>query len=215
MTQVKICGLTTLSDARWAWRCGADLLGFIFAPASPRYIPPARAGEVIRALRAEGCTVPCVGVFVDEDAAVLARVAEACALDYIQLHGHEPAEYARSLPRPVIRAVHVREALEWDDCLAYPAWAVLLDAYDPELAGGTGKTWDWEAARRAPASLRLILAGGLTPANVAQAVRGVRPWGVDVASGVEMRPGVKDWEKVRRFILNAKYAHQEMPSEEG
>lgn len=205
MVKVKICGLTNLEDARWACQQGADLLGFIFVPASPRYIPPAQAAAIIEALRAEGCQALCVGVFVDAPASEVQETAARCRLDLVQLHGSEPPAYARQMPCPVIRAHRVRGAVPWDELLAYPAWAYLLDSFHPQSAGGTGQAWNWDILESAvlPAA-RLIIAGGLTPENVAEAVRRLTPWGVDVSSGVESRPGKKDPVKVRDFIRQVK-----------
>lgn len=205
MVKVKICGLTNLGDARWACQQGADLLGFIFVPASPRYIPPARAAAIIEALRAEGCQALCVGVFADAPAAEVQETAAQCRLDLVQLHGAEPPAYARQMPCPVIRAHRVRGAVPWDELLAYPAWAYLLDSFHPQSAGGTGQAWNWDILEGAvlPAA-RLIIAGGLTPENVAEVVRRLKPWGVDVSSGVESRPGKKEPMKVRDFIRQVK-----------
>jgi len=206
MTAVKICGLTSYADAQWAWQCGADLLGFIFVPASRRYIAPARAGAIIRALTDAGCTAQFVGVFADEPLESCRAIADACALSLIQLHGQETPAYAAALGRPAIVARRVRERVPWDELAQYGAWAYLLDSYQEHALGGSGQTWQWgllaESGRR-PA-LRLILAGGLTPANVGAAVQQVQPWGVDVCSGVERAPGQKDAQKVQRFIWNAK-----------
>lgn len=205
MVKVKICGLTNLEDARWAFQQGADLLGFIFVPASPRYIPPAQAAAIIEALRAEGCQALCVGVFANAPASEVQEIADQCRLDLVQLHGTEPPAYAQGLRCPVIRAHRVRGPVPWDELLAYPAWAYLLDSFHPQSAGGTGQVWSWDILEGSvlPA-VRLIAAGGLTPDNVAEAVRRLHPWGVDVSSGVESRPGQKDPIKVREFILRAK-----------
>jgi len=205
MVRVKICGLTNLDDARMAWRAGADLLGFIFVPASPRCISPAQASAIINALREEGCQALCVGVFADAPASEVEKIAEQCRLDLVQLHGAEPPAYARALPRPVIRAHRVRGAVPWKELLSFDAWAYLLDSYHPQQAGGTGQHWAWdEMDLSAVPPVRLIIAGGLTPDTVAEAVRRLHPWGVDVSSGVESRPGQKDPVRVRDFILRAK-----------
>jgi len=205
MVKVKICGLTNLDDARTAWQAGADLLGFIFVPASPRCIAPAQASAIIQALRGEGCQALCVGVFADAPASEVEKIAEQCRLDLVQLHGAEPPAYARALPRPVIRAHRMRGAVPWEELLSFDAWAYLLDSYHPQRAGGTGQRWAWEEMDlSAVPPARLIIAGGLTPDNVAEAVRRLHPWGVDVSSGVESRPGQKDPVKVRDFILRAK-----------
>lgn len=203
MTRVKICGLTNLEDARWAWQCGADLLGFIFVPSSPRYVPPAKVAGITGALRAEECGARFVGVFVNEPPASLKRTVETCSLDLAQLHGDESADYVRRLDVPVIVARRVRGHVPWKELAAYEAWGYLLDSYDARRRGGTGQTWDWDLLRtdaEVDVSERLIVAGGLTPDNVASVVREAQPWGVDVSSGVERRPGRKDHDKVRQFI---------------
>ncbi|MGC8826076.1 MAG: phosphoribosylanthranilate isomerase [Anaerolineae bacterium] len=205
MVRVKICGLTNLEDARWAWQAGADLLGFIFVPASPRCISPAQAAAIIKALRREGCRALCVGVFADAPASDVEEIADHCKLDLVQLHGAEPPAYAQGLGRPIIRAHRVRGPVPWEELLAYDAWAYLLDSFHPQSAGGTGQRWAWdELDISAVPPARLIIAGGLTPDNVVDAVRRLRPWGVDVSSGVESRPGQKDPVRVRDFILRAK-----------
>ena len=201
MTAIKICGLTRLEDARWASVCGADLLGFVFVPASPRYIPPSCASAIREALREEGCRARFVGVFVDEPRESLRRIIETCALDFAQLHGHESPEYARQVGTPAIIARRVKDRVPWEDLTAYDAWAYLLDAYHPDAPGGTGRSWDYGLLQGKSKGLpRVIVAGGLTAANVHTAIRETRPWGVDVSSGVEERPGHKDARKVERFI---------------
>jgi len=205
MTMVKICGLTNLEDARWAWQRGADLLGFVFVRSSPRYVTPDNAAAITRALTAAGCEAKFVGVFANEPVWAVHRIASQCGLHVIQLHGGERPDYARSLGRPVIMACHVSESVPWDELFKYDAWAYLLDSYDPKQLGGTGHTWRWDLLREGPERpLRLIIAGGLTPDNVELVVRQISPWGVDVSSGVEAAPGRKDPDKVGRFILLAK-----------
>lgn len=207
MTRVKICGLTTTEDALWAWRCGADLLGFIMAPASPRHVPPETVAGVVRRLRAAGCGVPCIGVFVNEPPMRIMDIIETCGLDMAQLHGDETPEHARAVREAgydVIVARRVTDAVPWDDLARYDAWAILLDTYDGQRQGGTGKSWAWALARDERRPQRLIVAGGLTPTNVAEAVRQAAPWGVDVSSGVEAEPGRKDPGRVQAFIHNVR-----------
>jgi phosphoribosylanthranilate isomerase len=201
MTAVKICGLTRLEDARWAAHCGADLLGFLFWPGSSRYIAPERAARITRALRAEGCRALLVGVFVGQEPDHVRSVALQCGLDLVQLHGGESPAYAEALGLPYLLARRVRSADDLTGLDAYPPWGLVLDSYDPTRPGGTGRTWRWELLEEATGlPERLLLAGGLTPDNVATAIRTAHPWGVDVASGVEAAPGIKDPERVAAFI---------------
>jgi len=205
VTVVKICGLTNLEDARWAWRCGVDLLGFIFVRSSPRYVAPAEVTKITKTLLAEGCEARFVGVFANESIEVVRQIADTCSLHLVQLHGGEKPDYAHKLDIPVIIAHRVRERVPWEELSLYEAWAYLLDSYDPLRLGGTGHTWRWDISREAnKGTMRLIIAGGLTPDNVGLVVRQVRPWGVDVASGVEAYPGRKDPFKVKRFIQHVR-----------
>jgi phosphoribosylanthranilate isomerase len=201
MVRVKICGITRLEDALAAARAGADALGFNFWPRSKRYVDPRAAGEIVARLPP---FVAAVGVFVDPTRDEVARAALLSGVHWLQLHGDEsPALCASLTPLPVIKAIRVRDRASLDALGAYDVAGFLLDA-DTSAYGGSGRTFDWslaaEAARRAP----ILLAGGLTPQNVADAVRQVRPWAVDVASGVESAPGIKDHEKTARFIREAK-----------
>ncbi len=203
MTYVKICGITNLEDALRAAALGADLLGFVFHPPSPRYVTPETAGEIGAAVREEAPSVRTVGVFVDLPPETVRAIAAQCGLDCVQLHGSEPpaaAAYLTDAGFEVFKAFRVRDGAELDGLDRYRVAAYLLDAYSPALPGGTGRTFDWEIALRAKAHGRIILAGGLTPDNVAQAIRAVRPWGVDVSTGVEAAPGRKDHSKLERFI---------------
>lgn len=207
MTIVKICGLTNLEDARWAWRCGADLLGFILVRASPRYIAPSEVARIAHVLRAEGCCCQLVGVFADESVEIVRGVVSACGLHLAQLHGNETPAYAAQLGVPYIVARWVGDVLPWGALARYAPWAYLLDSYDAQRRGGTGRTWNWELLRgAAPQGKRVIIAGGLTPDNVCQAIRQAHPWGVDVSSGVEASPGRKDANKIARFIQSVREA---------
>jgi len=207
MTAVKICGLTNLEDARWAWQCGADLLGFIFVRSSPRYVPPAVVARITSALAAEDCDARLVGVFANQPVEVVRQTVDICSLDLAQLHGDETPDYARALGLPSIIARCIREGVPWEELSQYQAWAYLFDSYDPNKLGGTGQTWRWELLRTgSELTCRIIVAGGLSPDNVALAIGGARPWGVDVSSGVEASPGRKDRAKVERFIQRAREA---------
>lgn len=207
MTSVKICGLTNLEDARWAWRCGADLLGFVFVPASPRCMQPKEVARICQQLAHEGCSLPTVGVFADAPIGVVRGTAQECALHIVQLHGTETPADARAVGLPVIIARRVRDRIPIEELTCYSAWAFLLDTYDPQRLGGTGQPWAWElVSGQAMEGTRVLIAGGLTPDNVALAVRVARPWGVDVSSGVEAHPGKKDPARVQIFIQNAKEA---------
>ncbi len=198
MTQVKICGITNLEDARHAADCGADALGFIFHPQSPRCVSPEGARDIVRALPRE---VAKVGVFVNRDFREVKWIAAYCGLDFIQLHGDESPEYCRHFPASVlIKAVAPREGGSIRKWCEYPVKALLADARDEERYGGTGKTTDWALARKIGESVPLILAGGLHRDNVEEAVEAVAPRAVDFCSGVEASPGRKDLEKVREAI---------------
>ena len=201
MFRVKICGITNWPDARRAIEAGCDALGFNFYPRSPRYIAPESAAALRARLPRE---IAAVGVFVNEAPADIAELAEALHLDYAQLHGEEPPAVARAIGRttPVIKAFHVGTRVPAARLARYPAAAFLLDA--PRQAngirGGTGRSFDWRVARDAARYGRIVLAGGLTPENVADAIRAARPSAVDVASGVERSPGRKDPQKLRAFL---------------
>ncbi|HWS86962.1 MAG TPA: phosphoribosylanthranilate isomerase [Pyrinomonadaceae bacterium] len=199
MTRVKVCGITNLEDALAALGAGADLLGFNFYARSPRYVTPAGAREIIERLP-EGAT--CVGVFVNEPAPAVERIAREAGLGAVQLHGDETPEFCQSLRGlTTIKALRVGADYTPESAAAFGTDAVLLDAYVAGARGGTGHTFDWTLAgltrERVP---RLFLAGGLNPDNVAAAVAAVRPYAVDVCSGVETAPGRKSPELMRRFV---------------
>lgn len=203
MVRVKICGITNLEDALAAVEAGADLLGFVLYPPSPRCVTVEKAREIIAVIRRSGLAVGTVGVFVDEG---LGRVWEAirkCDLDYAQLHGDEPPTYVQALGERAIKALRVRSAADLERLGTFRASAYLLDAYHPTKPGGTGEAWDWGVAVAAKRYGRLILAGGLTPDNVADAVHRVQPYGVDVSTGVESAPGRKDAVLMQRFVAAA------------
>jgi len=203
--RVKICGVTSVADAVLAVQCGADFIGLNFYPLSPRYVSLPTALE-IRAVIPEG--VWCVGVFVNAERAAIASLVRQLALHAIQFHGDEEENDLRGWDCATIKAVHVHSHQSLPQWKQLPADYLLLDTYRLGRYGGTGEAFAWECAEALPPQYmsRLILAGGLTPQNVATAVRAVRPWAVDVASGVESAPGCKDPEKLRAFISNAKTA---------
>ncbi len=198
---VKICGITRLEDARHAVDCGASALGFVFWAGSPRYIAPERVADIIAELPGEVITV---GVFVNEPVESVERIVKQTGIRTVQLHGNETPEYAAAIAQPVWRAVGVREA--GDAIAAWPAnTTFLLDVVDPARRG-TGQTVDWQGAAAVARTRRVMLAGGLTPENVGQAIQIVRPFGVDVSSGVEDSPGIKNMDKVERFLAGARSA---------
>jgi phosphoribosylanthranilate isomerase len=200
MTRVKVCGITKLEDALAALEAGADMLGFNFYARSPRYVAPAAAREIIERLP-EGAA--CVGVFVNEATpSDVERIAREAGLDAVQLHGDETPAYCQSLRGlTTIKALRVGGDYEVETAADFDTDAVLLDAYVPGERGGTGHTFDWSIAARTRERVpQLFLAGGLTPDNVAAAVAAVRPYAVDVCSGVETSPGRKSPELIRRFV---------------
>lgn len=207
---VKVCGITNVEDARAAVDAGADMLGFNFYRPSPRFIEPETAREIIAAVRAEGrsehARVIMLGVFVNEPVGDVVRIAELNDLDGIQLHGDETTEYCRELKqhapqRFAVKVVHTNGTVDVPALRSYGADAFMLDAYDPKLRGGTGRTADWTLAREAAQKLpRLFLAGGLGPENVAEAIAAVRPYAVDACSALELSPGKKDHARVREFV---------------
>jgi phosphoribosylanthranilate isomerase len=198
---LKICGMTRVGDALHAVREGATAIGFVFWKGSPRYIEPDRAAEIAAALPP---SVKTVGVFVNEPVERIRETANVARLRMVQLHGDEPPAYVDQIEQPVIRAVSL-------DTVDETTWTwptetmLLLDSTDPSRRGGR-EAVDWSRAALATRNRRVVLAGGLTPDNVEQAIVTVRPIGVDVASGVESAPGVKDLDKVARFLTNARAA---------
>jgi len=195
--RVKICGITNWADAKRAVLGGADLLGFNFYERSPRYVRPAVARGIVRRLPKR---VAAVGVFVNESEPKMLEIARTVGLDCLQLHGDEPPKMVARLARSVdvIKAMRVGQSFRPGQIGKFKkASAVLLDGFDKHLRGGTGRTFDWEIARRAARRGRVFLAGGLTPENVGQAIRVAKPYAVDVCSGVESRPGKKDAQRMR------------------
>jgi len=205
--RVKICGITNLPDALAAAELGADALGFVFYDKSARYIAPDAARMIIRELSPFAARI---GVFVNQPETCIMETVYRCGLSAVQLHGNEPAEFLRDSPVPVIRAIRVRDGTPIEMMRALrPGSAVLLDSYSPDAFGGTGVPFDWDIRGEWLSRYRIIIAGGLTEQNVRDAVELFRPFGVDVSSGVESTPGIKDHDKIRRFIEAAKNSEVE------
>jgi phosphoribosylanthranilate isomerase len=199
---VKICGVTSVSDGLAVAAAGADMIGLMFYERSPRHIPLSTATEIARALPPH---VVKVGVFVNPSAEAVQRAIAECDLSLLQFHGDEPPEFCTQFGVMSLKAFRVRDAASLTALTGYQTDAWLLDAFCPAALGGTGEKFNWELALEAKKLGRpIFLAGGLTPENVAEAVRRVQPFAVDVSSGVESAPGKKDPAKVRAFIAAAK-----------
>ncbi len=204
--KVKICGITSIGDAQAAVEAGADLLGFNFYTRSPRYVTPEAARAIVTQVRSGGSCPLLVGVFVNSPLEEVRSVLETAQLDLAQLHGDEPVHLVEQLSgrgfkalRP-ISETEARIDAEWFAPYGPNAPALLIDAYHKDQYGGTGHTSDWSIATKLAQHYPILLAGGLTPENVEEAIRQVRPWGVDVASGVEVSPGRKDARRMRMFV---------------
>lgn len=202
--RVKICGITSVDDARSAVAAGADAIGLVFYGPSPRAVSIDQARAIAASV---GPFVTVVGLFVDADQSYIHDVLANVSLHVLQFHGSESREFCDQFQRPYMKAIRMRPelnvALEIDKYLS--ASAILLDAYRPGVPGGTGETFDW--ARVPKQSVRpIVLAGGLTPENIASAIQSTQVYGVDVSGGVESAPGQKDPRKVAQFIANARYA---------
>lgn len=195
---VKICGITRLEDAEAAIELGAGAIGFVFWPKSPRYMDPERARTIVAALPPFIATV---GVFVDQTARLVNGVAARVGLSTVQLHGDEPIEMLGEIERPVVKAMALRASTTAEEADAWPSRVrLLIDAYDPDQRGGTGRAVDWKRAAAVAARRPVLLAGGLNAANVADAIRTVKPFGIDVSSGVESSPGIKDHSRLRALF---------------
>ncbi|MBL8188243.1 MAG: phosphoribosylanthranilate isomerase [Acidobacteria bacterium] len=194
--KLKVCGITSLEDARAAIDCGAEFLGFNFYQKSPRYIAPEAARAIIEQLPS---SVTTVGIFVNEaQPQDVIEILDVSSAQLAQLHGDENAAYCSAVgAERVIKALRVGESFDVRQVLNYPAWAILLDAFDKNLYGGTGKIANWDVAREAAKLTRLFLAGGLSPENIVEAIQSVEPFAVDVNSGVESAPGIKDANRLR------------------
>jgi indole-3-glycerol phosphate synthase/phosphoribosylanthranilate isomerase len=205
-TPVKICGITRLEDALAATDAGADFLGFVFHPASRRFIEPSRAGEIVGALRSRHKAPPqIVGVFVDRSAAEINSIAAAVGLDLVQLHGDEPPELIEKIDRPVIRAIRVAANVAQRCQFRNSEWLLFDTATDAGF-GGTGQTFDWRLLGGWVTSQRFFVAGGITPANVGELIESLHPDGIDVSSGVEAAPGIKDREKLAALFAEIRRA---------
>lgn len=217
MTRIKIDGIKTVEQALATAEAGADYIGMVFAQ-SPRQITPARAEKIVLALRNTKARVKIVGVFVNAHVGTANRIAEKCDLDWVQLHGDEPWEYCLELARPVIKVIRVsrnRKASQVCKDLNYGTKLLknqkhiyLIDSNVKGMYGGTGIRFDWKLAVPIAKEFPVIIAGGLTPDNVAEAVKTISPWGVDVSSGVETK-GVKDMDKIRKFIQAVREADEQ------
>lgn len=208
-TRIKVCGITRPADALQAVACGVDALGFIFAEKSRRRVDPDRARQIIATLPP---FVDAVGVFVDADPARVKEIVAYCGLTVLQLHGRESVEYCRSMELRVVKAFAVRTDTDSAEIESYAGVAAgyLFDTYHEKLAGGTGRTFDWSLLRKFTISRPLILAGGLNPDNVAGAIRQVSPFAVDLNSGVEIEPGLKDHALIEAAVRQVRKVDAEL-----
>lgn len=198
MARIKVCGITRVEDALAAAHAGADAIGLVFYTPSPRAVTPAQAAAIVAALPP---FITSVGLFVDADAAYVREVLAQVPLDLLQFHGDEDADYCDQFERPYLKAVRVRADQNLATvAAAWPkAQGILLDSYKAGVPGGTGEVFDWTLVPR-ERRWNLVLAGGLTADNVAQAIAWVEPWAVDVSGGVELAKGIKDVEKINAFV---------------
>jgi len=203
-TRIKICGITTAADAVAVVAAGADAVGLVFYPRSPRAVTRVQAAEIVRVVPP---FVSVVALFVDEPADSIRRIVESLPINLIQFHGEESAEFCRQFQRPWIKALRMSAGIDLPArCAAYgEARGILLDSWQEGLPGGTGRTFDWELARRG-VPLPLVLAGGLDEHNVGQAIALLQPSAVDVSGGVEQAPGRKDAVKITRFVAAVRAA---------
>lgn len=201
MVRIKICGITNAGDALAAAELGADALGFVFTE-SPRRVSPGQAARI----SAELSSITKVGVFVNEDADVVRDIAEKCGLDTLQFHGSETPEYCRLFGSQAVKAFRVKDTVNLSELARYGAGPFVLDTYIEGTVGGTGRAYDWDLAAEASASYRIILSGGLNPDNVRQAIAKVKPYAVDVSSGIEDSPGRKNIKTLKAFISAVRLA---------
>jgi phosphoribosylanthranilate isomerase len=205
MVKIKICGITNAGDAAVAVAAGADALGFVLYRKSPRFVEPTVVRNIVAGL--PPFIIP-IGVFVNEDASVVRKLVDECGLALAQLHGDETAAYCETLERPALKALRLKNRGTLLAIAEFKGQAnvrgLVIDAFSEQTYGGTGRTVDWSLAAAAAGSAPILLAGGLTPANVSDAIQQVHPYGVDVSSGVEASPGKKDPAKLRAFIEAAR-----------
>ncbi|MEK6713465.1 MAG: phosphoribosylanthranilate isomerase [Nitrospirota bacterium] len=201
MVKVKICGITNLEDAQAAAEAGADALGFVFYPDSPRFIDPGNARAIIAKLPV---FITSVGVFVDESEDLIRRIIREGGIQILQFHGSESPVLCTRFREKVIKAIRIKDEESISEMQMYDVDTFLLDTYLDCAKGGTGKTFNWKYAEMAKGNGRIILSGGLNPSNIGDAVRTLKPYGVDVSSGVEISPGKKDHVKIREFVREAK-----------
>ncbi|MEK7271712.1 MAG: phosphoribosylanthranilate isomerase [Nitrospirota bacterium] len=203
MGRVKICGITNIEDAVAAAEYGADAIGFVFQPKSPRAITPETAKNIVSALPP---FITTIGVFVNESKREIERIIRYVGLNIVQLHGNEPPD-ACQLNKKVIKAIRVKDLTDLEPLKRYNVSAFLLDTYSPHTMGGTGQIFNWDIAVEAKKFGRIILAGGLNHENIEEAIKWVRPYGIDVATGVESnKKGEKDHKKLKLFIEKAREA---------
>jgi phosphoribosylanthranilate isomerase len=212
MTHIKICGIKEEAHAMAIAEAGANFIGLVFAT-SPRQVTTSQAKKIVSALKSSRAAIDTVGVFVNTPASRVKRIADSCQLDWVQLNGDEPWGYCRELDRPVIKVIRVSRNYKPEKICADLAYGTkilgkqkhlfLIDSNAPEKYGGTGQPFNWKLARPIAEQFPVIIAGGLTPENVGEAIRIIAPWGVDVSSGVETK-GVKDITKIMQFIETVK-----------
>ena len=201
MVRIKICGITNIEDALLSVDLGASALGFVFYKGSKRYIKPDNAQSIISKLPP---FVTTVGVFANQELEEIKKIKGKAGFDAFQLHGDESPDFCMELEGKVIKAIRVKDSIDPKVIESYPTQAILIDNYSTEAYGGTGETFGWEILKGFDTSKKIVLSGGLTPENVAQAIRIVNPYAVDVSTGVEASPGKKNPDKLKRFIEAAR-----------